>query len=296
MTPDSVPSLKYPALHATAAAASRHGRESHTRLVMLDLALLGAAAVIGIASTSLLPLAPDWAKALAAALLALGLLAKLANRLRSYDEQWFDGRAVAETVKSASWRYAMHVPPYNGTDADADTRLLEVLRDAITARPALAGHLHQMPADGQQITPSMRQIRALPLTGRKTTYLSSRMNEQISWYSSKAAANARQATRWFWVGFAAQGGALLVAIALVARPETPDFVAGLAAITAVAAAWSQFRRHDELSKSYALAAQELSFLRNAIEVATTEEAFEQAIANTEAAVSREHTMWMARRG
>ena len=67
-------------------------------------------------------------------------------------------------------------------------------------------------------------------------------------------------------------------------------------MAAVAAAWTQYSRHDELGKSYGLAAQELAFLRSTIDVSPDEEALNSAVAATEDAISREHTMWMARRG
>lgn len=290
------PKLTYPALHTAAAAASKAGQTNHTRLVKIDLALLAVAALIGVAFQLFPVQSVTWGRAVAAVLLAVSLLAKLANRLRSYDAAWFDGRAVAETVKSATWRYVMHVPPYAGEDAAADASCAKVLRDTLAARPGLAGQLYQIPADGQQITTSMRQLRALPLADRQRLYLSARVGGQIQWYSSKAAENARQATRWFWVGLGAQGAALLLAIAMVAAPSAPDLVGGLAAVAAVAAAWTQYGRHDELRQSYGLAAQELAFLRSTVDVASDDVALRDAVDAAETAISREHTMWMARRG
>jgi hypothetical protein len=262
----------------------------------VDLALLAVAALISVAFQTWSPPDERLIPAIAAALLAIALLAKLANRLRAFDAQWFDGRAVSETVKSATWRYVMHAAPYQGDDAAANAEFIETLRETIAARPALGGHLHQIPADGQQITASMRQLRALPFPERRQRYLDARVGDQIRWYSSKAAENARQATRWFWIGFIAQGAALVLAIMIVAAPGVPDLVAGLAALAAVAAAWTQFGRHDELSKSYGLAAQELAFLRSTVDAAADEEALHVAVADTEDAISREHTMWMAKRG
>jgi hypothetical protein len=290
------PTLTYPALHTAASAASKAGRIGHTRLVMIDLALLAVAALIGVALQAVPLLDERWVRVVAAVVLAVALLAKLASRLRAYDAEWFDGRAVAETVKSATWRYVMHATPYDGDDAGADATFAETLRETIAARPALGGHLHQIPADGQQITSSMRQLRALPVPEQQRRYLSARVGDQIRWYSSKAAENARQAMRWFWIGFAAQGAALVLAIAIVPAPNLPDLVGGLAALAAVAAAWTQYGRHDELSKSYGLAAQELAFLRSTVDAAQNEDALRAAVAATEDAISREHTMWMARRG
>ena len=292
----SPPELVYPELHAAASLASRHGRRGHTQLVMIDLALLALAAIIGLIRPQLPDLPETWAGILAALLLAGALLAKMASQLRSYDAQWFDGRAVAETVKSASWRYAMHATPYDDTDAAANTGFAETLRDALAARPALTSVLHVLPVDSQQITASMREIRALPFAERQGLYLAERVGEQIHWYNHRAAENAKKARRWFWIEFLAQGAALVVAIALIAAPSFPDIAAGLATVAAVAAAWTQYNRHDELSRSYGLALQELAFLRSAIDVAPDESDLRSAVAATEDAISREHTMWMARRG
>jgi hypothetical protein len=292
----STENLEYPALFVAADAASRTGRVGHTRLVTADLILLAAAALVGVVFQRLLAPGDRWHFAAAAVLLVLALIAKLATRLRSFDSQWFDGRAVAETVKSATWRYAMRAPPYDGDDAAAASAFLAALRETLAARPGLAPHLYHLPADSHQITPSMRQMRALEPPERKQRYLAGRVIDQVEWYRAKAAAAARAAARWFWIGLGAEAAALIVAIALVANPSLPDLVAGLAAIAAVAVAWTQFSRHDELGQSYGLAAQELAFLRSSIEGATTEAAFHLAVAETEAAISREHTMWIARRG
>ena len=77
---------------------------------------------------------------------------------------------------------------------------------------------------------------------------------------------------------------------------TVDLVGPLAAITAAATAWTQLGRNDELAKSYGLAAHEQMVLHSRLELAETEEAFRQGVEETESAISREHTMWMAKRG
>jgi hypothetical protein len=74
------------------------------------------------------------------------LIAKLANRLQRFDEHWFDGRAVAETVKSATWRYIMGVRPYDAPGTHPDVVLGEALRETLAARLALAAHLHRLRA------------------------------------------------------------------------------------------------------------------------------------------------------
>jgi hypothetical protein len=46
----------------------------------------------------------------------------------------------------------------------------------------------------------------------------------------------------------------------------------------------------------ALAAQELALIRGEVEAAATEDAFAKAVEDAEGAISREHTMWTAKRG
>lgn len=288
----ALPRIEFPALYTAADAASLSGQQGYKWLVIADLGLLAAAAIVTVASSN-----ADiayWSRVFAAILLAGALVAKVAARTRAYDTQWFDGRAVAETVKSATWRYAMHAPPFTH-EAGAKTEFASTLHETLRARPSLAPYLYQIPADGRQITPGMAQVRESPMETRRELYIAQRLADQMGWYAGRAASSARSANRWFWVGMAAQGLALIVAIVLIQRPDVPDVVAALTTIAAAAAAWTQFRRHDELSKSYSLAAHELAFLRSEVEGATGEETFRKAVAATEDAISREHTMWMAKR-
>src|SRR5687768_2397246 len=121
----------YPALFRAADAASRRARFAHTRLIGTELGLLVAAAVAGTLQSFLPETTSAWARALPAVLLAAALIVKLANRLQRFDEQWFDGRAVAETVKTASWRYAMRVRPYDGEGVQPNLTFAEALGETL---------------------------------------------------------------------------------------------------------------------------------------------------------------------
>jgi len=232
-----------------------------------------------------------------AVLLVAALIVKLANRLQRFDEYWFDGRAVAETVKSATWRYVMGVRPYDGDGTKPDVILGDALRETLAARPALAGHLHRLsPGSRQVVTERMHQIRRYSPEEKRSFYLATRVDDQEAWYATKSQANARSATIWFWVSLLFEGLALAAAIMVAITGFTVDLVGPLAAITAAATAWTQLGRNDELAKSYGLAAHELMVLHSRLELAETEEAFRQGVEETEAAISREHTMWMAKRG
>jgi hypothetical protein len=287
----------YPALYRAADAASRRARMAHTRLVGAELLLLVGAAVIGAGQSWPPGAASGWPRAVPAVLLVAALIAKLANRLQRFDEYWFDGRAVAETVKSATWRYVMGVRPYDGQGPHPDIVLGEALRETLAARPALAAHLHRRRGgDHYVVTERMRQIRHTAPEEKRGFYLAARVDEQEAWYAGKSQTNARSATIWFWVSLLFEGLALAAAIMVAFTEFTVDLVGPLAAITAAATAWTQLGRNDELAKSYGLAAYELMVLNSRLELADSEEAFRQGVEETEAAISREHTMWMAKRG
>ena len=214
-----------------------------------------------------------------------------------FDERWFDGRAVAETVKSATWRYVMGVRPYDAEGVPPDATFAEALGETLAARPALAAHLHHLPSRGRQvITEPMTRLRELTPDARRAVYLAARVDDQEEWYARRSHSNAQSATVWFWVSLICEGMALAAAIVVAITGLRVDLVGLLAAISAGATAWSQLGRHDELAKSYGLATHELMLLRARLELAETDEAFRQGVEETEAAISREHTMWMAKRG
>jgi hypothetical protein len=142
----------------------------------------------------------------------------------------------------------------------------------------------------------MHQIRRYSPEERRGFYLTARVDDQEAWYAGKSQTNARSATIWFWVSLLFEGLALAAAIMEAITGFTVDLVGPLATITTAATAWTQLGRNDELAKSYGLAAHELMVLHSRLELAETEEAFRQGVEETEAAISREHTMWMAKRG
>jgi hypothetical protein len=237
-----------------------------------------------------------WAYAFQAIFLIGAFVAKLANRFREYDEQWFQNRAIAETIKSSTWRYMTRVEPFDGDEATANAAFTVSLQETLQTGGVFHHHLYLALPDGEPITPFMRQQRALPFPARKAFYQQGRLADQIRWYSRKADANDRYAARWFWASLGFEGLALIGAIASIAAVTDFDAVGLFATLSAGATAWTQLGRHNELRKSYGLAAYELTFLRIAIQDADDEPVFARSVLEAEGAISREHTMWMAKRG
>jgi hypothetical protein len=285
----------YPALYQVADSSSVVGQRTYRRLVAAELVcVLGGAAfaVLGAVVQEFVPLLPT----LAAASLIGAIAIKLINRQSGSDQRWFDGRAVAETVKTQAWRYMMHVAPY-GNDADADEAFAGDVLSAMRARPALEQPLDLLPEDPRQISAVMSAVRASSLEDRLGLYRNERLSDQAAWYKARAVANRVRGRRWFWLSLLSQ--VLAASFAFVSVLSEGDAIASLIGLCASAAsaatAWGQLGRHDELSKSYALAYQELITIQTLAASVRTEEDLDRLVSNGENAISREHTMWMAKR-
>jgi ABC-type multidrug transport system fused ATPase/permease subunit len=285
----------YPALYQAAEDASQGGQEVYKRLIGADLSLVVTGAALG-ALAFLVPRTYAAAFAAAAAIVLLGsIVTKFVARQRGDDKEWFDGRAVAESVKSLTWRYMMRLEPFED-DATCDQKFVEKLEATLNARSSLRYRVSAS-SSTEQITARMREVRQLPIEQRRDRYVKERLEDQAKWYALKSEANRVLAGRLFWAALAAQFIALALAVWRVASPSaTLSLVGPLLALAAAFTAWTQLGRNDELSKSYALANQELLSIKTMADTIDTEQELAKLVRDGEGAISREHTMWIAKRG
>jgi len=286
----------YPALYRAAEGASQGGQVVYKRLVGANLSLVVAGAVLG-ALAFLVPKEYAAYFAAAAAIVLLGsIVVKFVAKQRHDDKEWFDGRAVAESVKTLTWRYMMRLEPFED-DATSDQKFIEELDAIRKARSGLQYRVSARDGSTEQITPRMREVRQMTVEERRDLYVKERLEDQAQWYAGKAEANRVLATRLFWAALAAQFVALVLAVWRVATPSPwLSLVGPLLALAAAFTAWTQLGRNDELSKSYALANQELLSIKALAASVDTEQELAKIVRDGEGAISREHTMWIAKRG
>jgi SMODS and SLOG-associating 2TM effector domain 3/SMODS and SLOG-associating 2TM effector domain 1 len=289
----------YPALYQSASDASRHGQRWYRHLVVANLGLLVAVAALS-ATSSLVPDSPDPRgnafKAVVVLVLLGAMAANFVNWRRGDDEDWFDGRAVAESVKTASWRYMMRTEPFED-DATCDQQLARRLGAILGERRGLRQELGAPSIEPHQITARMREARRLGVRKRRDFYVRARLDSQIPWYHGQARLNGRLAERWFWASFGAEFVGLAIAVSTFVFSLGVLNLAGVAAALAVAfTAWTQLGRHGELNKSYGLAWQELLAIKDLASAVNTERGLQDLVRAGEDAISREHTMWVAKRG
>jgi len=287
----------YPTTLRAARAVAALAQRRYFALLFLQLgtAFLGALfASISAAVDS--PTTGQWCRQASAIALLVSFVVLLVGRVLRTDAIWWDARAVTESLMSSAWRFMMHAPPFESADgASPEERFRVQVLETLKARSDISAALEsRRDDDSNEISPLMQKTRRAPLEERRVFYTGERLNEQRRWYRDRAKSHDRAREVCFFLAILAQLGAVLVAF-LQWRPWRLNLVPLLVALSASVTAWAQAKRHEESAQAYALARQELDVMAGRIDAAADEAAFEAAVAETEGAISREHTMWMARR-
>jgi hypothetical protein len=300
---DRLAASDYPALYVAASEAAKRGQRIHKLLSLGEILLTSAGLSVALIASVVFGAGEQLQRISAGLVTALAFLAalvlKLINRSSGYDLDWYNGRALAETVKSLSWRYMARAAPYR--DDGADRRFRTDLALLLRRRPSFRQAIDRLPARAQQISAQMRAQRGLDLVGRRDAYVRWRILEQAEWYREKGASFGRWAARWYWLSVLSQlAGAALAILTLqtITLPQAPDllrFIALFGAIALAMTAWSQLNRYDELARSYAVALQELLLIAAAGETVGAEEELDELVQEAEEATGREHRLWVAKR-
>jgi len=281
-----------PGLFAAADASSLSAQRQHRRSTAIVLSALIAAAIGGVLPAHLGPGATNWGGVMSAGAFVVALLFQLVLARRP-ERAWYEGRAIAESVKSLGWQFAVGGGDYGPDSNEARPRFLcEIgclLTDIGEARP------FDLPPQATQITPAMNALRSAGLPARQAAYLKGRIEDQRSWYSSKARWNRERASVLLWVtmGFEAAGG--ITAVLRAAGVFEVDLLGICSAVVAGLIAWSQLKAHVQLDEAYSLASHELGVIQAAADDVHTEDRWRDFVANAEQAISREHRMWRAAR-
>jgi hypothetical protein len=284
----------YPPVFQSADGRSLAGQRAYIRFAGLELSLVILGSALGVVAALL---SATWqAAAVIATISFIGaLITRVTIRLRGDDHAWFDGRAVAESVKTQTWRFMMRAAPF--ADDDASTAFTSELTDIVHARPGVLSDFSPGASAAGQITPRMRSQRTRSLAERLRFYAQNRLTEQADWYRGTGLRHRKIAQRWSACALLAEAAAIVIAVLMIVFKPLADIgLLGLfAAFAAAFSAWAQLGRHAELSKAYGLAYQELLTFLSLVDEVTTEAQLEQLVDAGEGAISREHTMWVARR-
>ena len=287
----SAPVLEYPALYKSASKGSATAQSRFLNTIRWEYFLLFVVSVAS-ATRGLSGLNPLILSILLVILAGLYVY----KTVKKLDQDWYRCRALAESVKTSTWRFAMRAHPFADTD-NIETPKAEfrnLLRDILESNFSIAENLQSDATD--QVTTSMIEIRKLPLKGRVSFYLENRIDDQRSWYAKKSSANKAAQRRWFWLTIIIYVGAAISLNAgqLGFSQATLAFDPMIVLVTS-ALGWLQMKRHGELTASYNLTAHEIGIIRGNSDAIVTESKFSDFVNEAELAFSREHTQWVARR-
>ena len=287
---------QFPDFFNDADRASLEGQRRYTRGVRSQLVALLAAAICGAFTWRYDGSGADWFGVAAAAAFAAAVFQRTYIWQTRPDQEWYGGRAAAESAKTLSYRFAFCADPFprGMTELDATTTFLQRLQDV---RREL-GEVTVVPQPGGmgEITSGMTALREETLEVRKAVYLSERIINQRDWYSRKAAANKTQARRWLILMIAVEFAGFVGAILKASNVLSIDLLGFASAVVAASAAWMEMRQHNNLATAYSVAARELSAAHEQGRRIENEQSWSAFVANAEEAISREHTMWAASRG
>jgi SMODS and SLOG-associating 2TM effector domain 3/SMODS and SLOG-associating 2TM effector domain 1 len=285
--------MKLPPLHDATSASSQRAQRRFLWTVRVQLVLLVVGAVGGAITLDVGEGDTPLGAVVALAGFSIAAIFRLYALATGPERLWYEGRAGAESVKTLAWRYAVGGSPFPlDAGAHADELFLQRLAEVLSGLE----RLETQRAEGAQITPEMRSLRASSLAERKQAYERGRIDDQQAWYGSNAEKNRRLALLWGLAVLAAQVAGIVLAGANVAGWLGVNLLGVAAAAAAAAAAWLQSRQHESLTTAYSVAAHELASIRSLIGEKDDEASWASFVEDSEEAISREHMMWRASRG
>lgn len=231
-------------------------------------------------------------------LLLLSLFLSIVLLAKKFEDTWYQGRALAESCKTLTWRFmtCSEMFEYNISTVDATkkfvTRIKELGKEFSELNKSLNAKTLTLPV----CTSKMVEVRNLPILDRKMYYLTNRIEDQKEWYSKKAEFNKNRYNVWFTLIITCQFLSIVSIAFLIRNPESNWNVVGLfTTLASSAISWLQIKQHQELKQAYTTATQELNFIAELSLGITTDDELAKFVLDSENAISREHTLWLAQK-
>lgn len=219
------------------------------------------------------------------------------QRVSKANDIWYNGRAVAESVKTRSWRWMMRAEPYIDCENMEMMKkyFINDLKTILKQNERLICKLGIDVSIEEPISETMIRVRKLDIQGRFNVYRQERIANQALWYAEKAKYNRNKSTIWFYITVAFHILAILFLLYNIVNPELKLPIEVIALGASSALTWLQTKKYNELSSSYSLTAHEIVLIRSEATTFSNESEFSDYIMNCENAFSREHTQWFARK-
>lgn len=282
----------YPILFKIADAKSKKSQNIFIRLNIFILLLLVFSSISSIYTT-----VPKNITVFSTICLILSTLFNIYILFFRPEKIWYEGRAISESVKTLTWKFITNTKPFKITLKQEKVEQIfnENLKKIIGQRRDFYILIGQNYPDGNMISDEMITIRNSSFEERKKKYVEDRIQDQINWYSSKTKQNAfnKNIALCLIIGF--QILAILFFIFEKNLFNNYSLTSILITMTSVVMTWLQLKRFQELTDAYGITATELKFIKEKSKFILDDTQLEKYVDDTETAISREHTLWLARR-
>ena len=285
--------LTFPGLYHEADSASNRQQKLFLFIIRAEFAALFVASILTINIV-----AAAWYIIVYGLVLAAATGRLIFRSTAKPEQSGYQARALAESIKTTTWKYAMQSKPFDHHDKDELDRasFRNFLKDLLNINQHVGNQFDGSSAARDQVTDEMAAIRALETRDRLALYMDQRVENQRKWYAVKAAKNrqwARRAVITLVTLYAIAFASLLLRVAnpewSYSHPE-PFILVATALI-----GWMQIKKFNELATAYNLTAIEIGILKSRAPEITTDKSLSDFIDDAEEAFSREHTQWLARR-
>jgi hypothetical protein len=232
-------------------------------------------------------------------LLILGaLIISFVIKNKKYEDIWYKGRALAESCKTLTWRFMMNSELFERdlSEQDAKKRFTQRITEIKNNFADLNSELKAKHLSKVIFSTKMLEVRRMELQERKLFYLENRINDQINWYEKKADNNKSKYEFWFWLVIISQIMTIISISYLINQPSSNfNFVGVFSTLTVSFLSWMQVKKFQENKEAYTTAMLELNLIKQDAEYITTEGEFARFVLDSENAMSREHTLWLAQK-
>lgn len=282
----------FPALYCAADDASDKIQAQLLLSYKVNAGLLIAGAATALVSTT-----NTWLAVIAAILFISSLLVYIHSQHRDFQGCWYQARALAESVKTATWRLMMSAEPFSKKDDASNlTAFRDLLTELLQENRGIGKHLSGEWSKQDQVTDSIHKVLAFSFEEKKRCYLKHRIEDQRAWYAKRARENKDDSRKFFVLLCSAYAGAIVLLLIRIAVPSVPFLPIDLLAVIAASIiGWKQLRRFDELASAYGLTAHEVGIIQSRYSSVTDKASLGAFVSDAENAFSREHTQWAARR-
>lgn len=277
--------------------ASLKKQKTYVNLIRWDLILICIGAALSIYNWETTN-TKTWIYGISGFSLFVSFVLSLIMKIKKYEDIWYRGRALAESVKTLTWRFMTKSEFFdnNISNEEAKERFIKRIGEIKDKFKDLEKSLKAKDLKLDIITSKMKEIRNSSLQERKDFYLKNRIQNQIDWYESKADVNKEKYEFWFWAVIIAQALSIISIVILIKNPDFEfNFVGLLTTLSASFLSWLQVKKYQENKEAYTTALSELNMIKTLSESITTEEQFSKFVLDSENAMSREHTIWLAQR-